>query len=86
MTKQELNRDIKRLFNKAQNALSNQTNDEYHKLTSGRDSEVGKEFKRLLYADKEFKYMNKQSVCMMLRMNVRYVYEPLHLFGIHIEI
>lgn len=71
MTKQELNRDIKRLANNHQNM---------------EESDVKKEIHRLYYADSEFKYMNLNSVKMLLRLNLRYRVIALHFFGININL
>lgn len=73
MTTQELNRDIKWL------------NKELKR--KGYYSESDKtEFVRLYGADREFKYMNRQSILIMFRLNLRYRFIPFHQFGIHIEI
>lgn len=44
------------------------------------------EFERLYNADSEFKYMNLQSVKIMLRLNLRYRIIALHQFGLSINI
>ena len=79
MTKQELNRDVKRLriyyLNNKNNTIC-KLNYEY--LTS--------EFKRLYYADKNFEYLNKKNVLFMFRFNLMHRIIPLHLFGIQIDI
>lgn len=71
MTKQELNRDVKRLANKH---------------IEMQEQDVIKEFKRLYYADSNFEYMNLNSVKMMLRLNLRYRVIALHIFGININL
>lgn len=71
MTIQELNRDIKRLCKNAEN------------LT---ELERNTEFKRLYFADKEFEAMNKESIKIMFRLNLRYRIIPLHAFGLSINI
>ena len=71
MTKQELNRDIKRLANN--HATMN-------------EADLNKEFKRLYYADSNFEYMNLNSLKMMLRLNLRYRVIALHFFGININL
>lgn len=71
MTKQELNRDVKRLANKH---------------IEMQEQDVIKEFKRLYYADSNFEYMNLNSVKMMLRLNLRYRVIALHFFGININL
>lgn len=71
MTKQELNRDVKRLANKH---------------TNMNEADLNKEFKRLYYADSNFEYMNLNSLKMMLRLNLRYRFVPLHQFGLMINL
>ena len=71
MTKQELNRDVKRLANKH---------------IEMQEQDVIKEFKRLYYADSNFECMNLNSVKMMLRLNLRYRVIALHIFGININL
>lgn len=62
MTPQELNRDIKRLYNAIQLKVRTATQDEYYQFTSGRESEAGKEFIRLYYADKTSEaYINRRN-------------------------
>jgi hypothetical protein len=74
MTNRELNRDIKRLLKmKATDESGNQ------------NQEFVKEFKRLYHADKEFTAMNAESIKIMLRLNLKYRIEPLHMFGIYIN-
>jgi len=74
MTKQELNRDIKRLVKNSEN------------ITDKNRDAIEKEFLRLYRADKTFEYMNLYSVKMMLRLNVRHRYIPLHQFGQQINL
>lgn len=71
MTKQELNRDIKRLANN-------------HVTMNEQD--INKEFTRLYYADRDMEYMNLNSVKMMLRLNLRYRFVPLYQFGLMINL
>lgn len=82
MTKQELNRDIKRLNNSIKK-LENKDNKVYFEFI---ENEAKKEFKRLYHADSEFKYANKQSILIMLRLNVRHRFILFHQFGLMIEI
>lgn len=71
MTKQELNRDIKRLANN------------HHNME---EADVKNEIKRLYYADSTFEYMNLNSIKMLLRLNLRYRVIALHVFGLHIDL
>ena len=73
MTKQELNRDVKRLSKLIG------TDKEY-------TPEFEKEYKRLYYADSTFDYFNLESVRIMLRMNARHRFIPFHQFGLMINI
>lgn len=50
------------------------------------DPNFEKEFKRLYFADSSFQYMNKKSILIMLRLNLRYRFIPLHSFGINIDL
>lgn len=79
MTKQELNRDIKRL--KMYYIINK--NNTIHKIDI---NYLESEFKRLYFADPEFKNMNKQSILFMFRFNLLHKFIPLHLFGIHIDL
>lgn len=76
MTTKELNRDIKRLHKSISNA---------DMLDEKIKQEHRKEFMRLYLADKEFSYINAENIKIMLRLNLRYRFEPLHLFGIYIN-
>jgi len=74
MTKQELNRDIKR-FKKV-----------FDSMEPLELSEAQAEFIRLYYADRKFEYMSKANVLFMLRINLRFVFVPLHHFGNKIKL
>lgn len=77
MTNLELNRDIKRLSNKVKNRTDGSIQFE---------DEIKNELRRLYYADREFTAMNKQSVLILLRLNLRYRAITLHHFGISINL
>lgn len=77
MTAKELNRDIKRL-----GKLINTEKEYNEQLLFAHE----KEFKRLYNADREFKYMNAESIRIMLRINLRHRIIPLHQFGLDIEL
>lgn len=79
MTKQELNRDIKRLWKRF---VSRRTK-EYDKKI---EEELRSEFKRLYYADKDMTYMNANSLRWMLRMNLSLRVVNLHNFGLGIDV
>ena len=81
MTKNDLNRDIKKL--KSEFYRIGFWNLEYQeKQMIG----LEKEFKRLYNADSNFEYMNKDSILTMLRLNLKYRFIDLHLFGINIDL
>ncbi len=73
MTNAELNRDIKRL-SKIEN------------IDSDKEEEFKTEFKRLYYADRDFTAMNKESIRMMIRLNLRYRIIAFHHFGLDINL
>ena len=83
MTNAELNRDIKRL-NKAIKAFpKSEDNDPYFKFIA---EWVTPEYKRLFYADSEFKAMNRESILIMIRLNVSHRIIAFHQFGLNTEI
>lgn len=87
MTTQELNRDIKMLARKHEKAMTNSRagvigDDEYYIITD----QVKKEADRLYMADTEFKYMNRNSILILLRLNVIHRFAPIHTFGININL
>jgi hypothetical protein len=77
MTTQELNRDIKRLLK--EDSLYASTNKAVHL------DNIRREFVRLYMADQYFQYMNRTSILIMLRLNLRYRFVALHSFGVLIE-
>ncbi len=72
MGTKELNRDIKKLQRLV--------------LNEGNEGLIRSEFVRLYYADLEFKYMNRSSILIMLRINIRFRIISLHNFGSFIEL
>ncbi len=78
MTKRELNRDVKRLAKFVSNYVgtTDEKTEEYIKA----------EAKRLYQADKEMTYLNKDSIKVLLRLNLRYRFVQLHSFGLFIEL
>lgn len=81
MTKNELNRDIKKL--KSEFYRIGFWDLEYQEQQK---PALIKEFKRLYDADRNFEYMNKDSILTMLRLNLTYRIIDLHLFGINIDL
>lgn len=79
MTKQELNRDIKRLFNKIQ---SLQLNYQYDPNTyiNFIEGEGKKEYLRLYYADRTTEYLTKNSLVTMMTLNRSHRFVQFHVF------
>jgi len=78
MTKLELNRDIKRL---AKNIAKNE-----EKNSAELPLFLKAEYMRLYYADTSLMSYTQKSVLIMLRLNVRYRFVPLHIFGLAIDL
>ena len=82
MTKQELNRDIKRLYSLAESAKVFK-DDLYHNFI---ENNVRPEFNRLYHADSTAEYMNLLSLKIMIRLNHKFRFIQLHLMFINIKI
>lgn len=83
MTKKELNRDIKKLAKKELCLQTLPNNDQYFDAV---EIFVKPEFKRLYNANKDFEYMNRNSILIMLRLNLKHRIIQLHTFGLNIEL
>lgn len=81
MTKQELNRDVKRLTKKV-NSINLHGEDYYNLI----EKEIKPEISRLYNADRTLKSLNADSLRALLRMNLKYRAMPLHIFGLFIEL
>jgi len=79
MTKQELNRDAKRLIARYKNGF---THDENHNVLP----EFEKEFKRVYLADSSFEYLKAEHALALMRINMSLRLIPLHNFGITYKI
>lgn len=77
MTKQELNRDIKRFKSKIEKMKLSENRNEWFQFI---DNEAKQEFKRLFYADTSLQSMSKQNIIIMLGLNVSHRFIPLHNF------
>lgn len=86
MTNQELNRDIKRLYNNIKKLSNSGTEAGQKKYYDYVANEAAKEFSRLFWADKEMEAMNRQSLLIMLRLNVKHRFIPFHQFGLFIDL
>lgn len=87
MTNQELNRDVKRMLSKMKkrNILDKDLKD-LETWFSFIEHEIRPEFKRLYFADQKFEIMNKSSILIMFRLNLKYRFIPFHAFGLEIEL
>lgn len=87
MTPQQLNKDIKALNKLVANITlqSNRTPDSNGTYYKRIDAEVKPEFIRLFHADREFKYMDRTSILIMLRLNVKLRIVAFHSFGLNID-
>jgi len=83
MTPQELNRDIKRLLKAIVKRV-----EEKHETGCQIDiyREFYNEYKRLYYTDREFEDMNRQSIRIMVRLQIKYRFITHHHFGLHITV
>lgn len=81
MTKQELNRDIKRLANYAKHI-----EDRGVANLEVEEARIKKELSRLYYADDKFEAVTLANLRRLLRLNLRWRAIPLHLFGVRIEL
>lgn len=75
MTTAELNRDVKKFVNQIKKGK-----------IDPESKEAKSEFSRLYGADKTLKSHSAVSIRLLLRLNVKYQYEPWHLFGIFIDL
>lgn len=83
MTKQELNRDVKRLYNKYKaNSGGEATNDYYKWL----DETIKPELKRVYYADDNFEYLTADNIKRIIRLNLSLRVIPFHQFGANINL
>ena len=79
MTKQELNRDIRKLYKRFLDyRLKNFCDTEHEALR--------KELQRLYYANTSLEYLTKKSLLIMIRLNVALRVIPLHQFGSQIKL
>ena len=82
MTKQELNRDIKKLYSLAESAKVFKC-DLYHNFI---ENSVKPEFNRLYHADSAGEYMNLLSLKIIIRLNHKFRFVPLHTMFININL
>tara|TARA_R110000744_G_scaffold174371_1_gene293173 strand:- start:63 stop:317 length:255 start_codon:yes stop_codon:yes gene_type:complete len=84
MTKQELNRDIKRLRTTYLKAVAAANWDDSYQVSVY--DEIKPEFLRLYRADQNAEYMNYASFRFMHRLNLIHRFVDLHLFMIQVDI
>lgn len=82
MTTTELNRDVKRLLKTFQK-IDNNNLEDYFKVV---DEQIKPEFLRLYRADDTLESFNKTSLLIMIRLNNKFRFVPLHQFGIYINL
>jgi hypothetical protein len=80
MTVRELNRDINRLNERIKKEDGKPTKENFIQ------NEARKEFFRLYRADYKMEDLNAKSIKILLRLNLLYRFEPLHMFGIYVEL
>lgn len=83
MTKNELNRDIKRLYAKISRLSNGNNNDAYYHYLQNQGQ---KEFERLYWASDDFSLLTKQSILILLVLNRRHRFMAFHNFGNKIEL
>jgi len=83
MTAQELNRDVKRLWNQYKANCGGDATDEHFKWI---ETAVKPEIKRLYYADTTLNSLNANSLKMLLRLNLLFRVIPFHHFGLYINL
>ena len=88
MTKQEINRDIKRLYKRFNTGPYDVTdwNAEQWRAHEQEKQEENEEFKRLYKADTTLKSMNRKSILMLYRINQARRIIQFHIFGINAKI
>jgi hypothetical protein len=82
MLSKELNRDVKRLVK----AIQKEVKENAGYIKGDSFPIFQKEFRRLYHADDMFEFMSKDSILRMLRLNLKYRFMPLYLFGIKIQL
>ena len=80
----QINKDIRDLKNLTQNWLP--TFEKFDDQQDYIDNILKPKWMDIYRRDLEMKEMNAESIRFMLRFNVKYRVEPLHLFGIYIDI
>lgn len=82
MNKNELNLRTRRLLKKFKESQGT-TN---HLISDKEEKEIQSELKAIWGADKEFTYLTKHSMVILLRLNVRVNAVPHHSFGLYIPL
>lgn len=83
MTTKELNNKIRKLYNEVSKLQSEQTNlDVFFSII---DTEIKPKYTTLYYADDSFKSLTKESILILIKLNLRYRFIPFHQFGLNIN-
>lgn len=84
MTTKELNNKIRKLYNEVSKLQSEQTNlDVFFSII---DTEIKPKYTTLYYADDSFKSLTKESILILIKLNLRYRFIPFHQFGLNINL
>lgn len=83
MTKQELNRDVKRLFNRYKANSGGEATDQYFDWL---EKEVKPELRRLYDADNTFNSLTADNIKRIIRLNLLLRVIPFHQFGLYINL
>ena len=84
MTTKELNNKIRKLYNEVSKLQSEQTNlDVFFSII---DTEIKPKYTTLYYADDSFKSFTKESILILIKLNLRYRFIPFHQFGLNINL
>lgn len=83
MTTKELNNKIRKLYNEVSKLQSEQSNlDVFFSII---DTEIKPKYTTLYYADDSFKSLTKESILILIKLNLRYRFIPFHQFGLNIN-
>ena len=83
MTTKELNNKIRKLYNEVSKLQSEQTNlDVFFSII---DTEIKPKYTTLYYADDSFKSLTKESILILIKLNLRYRFISFHQFGLNIN-
>jgi hypothetical protein len=84
MTKQELNKAIKKLFRNWRIASEDSKSDIKHYFESV-EPNMKKEYQRLYFADSKFEYISRDNILRMIILNRRHRVIPFHQFATQVN-